>query len=260
MASNITVKSEDLTAKEFADITGIKICSDDEISEVNLATVKSNCLSQKTSSGFGDEEMHSIKSLHSTPHTTVHSTYNRQGSSDCHSRSSSTNKKLQIWEQEFWSNTAPLPINCSTSGSQEDLQTQIAWYPLSKSKSLHDQDNEPKFISRRRNTTHNATSPLAKHQEISNSEAQSYAEILPDATKLLSTSRSQPPVLRRGRFEITIENAIADCQLTESIKPTDQNQLLHSSSQHSSSQHSTLKTDNPELPKGDIIEWKRKRK
>ncbi|KAJ2960157.1 hypothetical protein NQZ79_g4533 [Umbelopsis isabellina] len=255
LASNITVKSEDLTAKEFADITGIKICSDDEISEANLATVKSNCLSQKTSNGSGDEEMHSLKSLHSTPHTTIHSTCNRQGSSDCHSRSSSTNKKLQIWEHEFWTNSPTLPTSFSKSGSQEDIQAQMACYPLSKSKSLQEHhDDEPRSISRRRNTTHNVISPLTKHQDMNDSGAQLYAEMLPNAAKLLNTTQSHPPVLRRGRFEITIENATTDSQL-DNTNTKDQNQLTQTTSQHS-----TVRIDNSELTKGDIIEWKRKKK
>ncbi|KAG2174168.1 hypothetical protein INT43_004188 [Umbelopsis isabellina] len=256
LASNITVKSEDLTAKEFADITGIKICSDDEISEANLATVKSNCLSQKTSNGSGDEEMHSLKSLHSTPHTTIHSTCNRQGSSGCHSRSSSTNKRLQIWEQEFWTNSPTLPSSFSKSGSQDDIQAQMACYPLSKSKSLQEHHNdESKHISRRRNTTHNATSPLMIHQGMINSGAQLYAEMLPNAAKLFNTTQSQAPVLRRGRFEITIENATTDSQLVENTNPKEQNQLSQTTLQNS-----TIRIDNAELTKGDIIEWKRKKK
>lgn len=256
LASNITVKSEDLTAKEFADITGIKICSDDEISEANLATVKSNCLSLKTSNDSGDEEMLSLKSLHSTPHTTIHSTCNRQGSSDCHSRSSSTNKRLQIWEQEFWTNSPTLPTSLSNSGSQEDILAPMACYPLSKSKSLQEHhDDESKFISRRRNTTHNATSPLIKHQGMHNKGSQLYTEMLPNAAKLFNTTQSQPPVLRRGRFEITIENATTDSQLVDITNSNDQNQLSQIASQHS-----TVMIDNAELTKGDIIEWKRKKK
>ncbi|KAI9276086.1 hypothetical protein BY458DRAFT_506322 [Sporodiniella umbellata] len=81
-ASNITVNSEDLTAKEFAEIAGIHILSDEEEEEVAIPEKK--CAFCSTS------DMSS--SLIVTNHT-VHSTL-----SSCSTSASNNN----IWDLEFW--------------------------------------------------------------------------------------------------------------------------------------------------------------
>ncbi|KAI8642293.1 hypothetical protein BD408DRAFT_186133 [Parasitella parasitica] len=118
-ASNITVNSEDLTAKEFADIAGIRILSEDDDHDFENDS-EGSLLKKKICAFCGDEE-NDIPSLVITPCRTNTSIYNKSEilmdddqdlDKDAAEYSSMVEQDPQIWDQDFWQRpgeSPPLP-------------------------------------------------------------------------------------------------------------------------------------------------------
>jgi hypothetical protein len=98
-SSNITVNSEDLTAKEFADIAGIRILSEDENDPIDSNAC--SLINKKICTHCGDEE-NNIPSLIVTSSNSSH----HNNASSILSKSSLYNDMIldepQIWDNDFW--------------------------------------------------------------------------------------------------------------------------------------------------------------
>ncbi|CAO3655297.1 unnamed protein product [Mucor hiemalis] len=113
-SSNITVNSEDLTAKEFADIAGIRILSEDELvdNDITMADEFNNLTThtapvKKICTFCGDNEESDIM----VPSLTVSRISHNNNSSVIRSSNSSSiicpsspedEEEPQIWDNQFW--------------------------------------------------------------------------------------------------------------------------------------------------------------
>lgn len=255
--SNITVNSEDLTAREFADMTGIRICSDDENMDDELVVERAST-PQKTCAS--DEELISHSSLFSTPHTTVYSNHITVSSLGGHSRTSSTLKKPQIWEQEFWKNSEdlqamPLPFNSLQQQEGYQIQNGILQLPKSKSVQLElyqhglrnnhrriDSSPIPSIPSIYGKST--ATDQQEASEKLKNEETQKPSEAVRMA------KNEKPTIIRKGRFEIIYGSPPEDSLLLSTIYPPDAG---------SPSFTSYLPSEQSNLLSGRTVEWKRKK-
>ncbi|KAI9301426.1 hypothetical protein BJ944DRAFT_243281 [Cunninghamella echinulata] len=124
-ASNITMNSEDLTAKEFADMAGIKIIPDDDNDDDrndhyltdysdnhhHFTTTTSTLTRTNTNNTSYTVNSHHTTTGHTTPHSSS-SSYHRQQHRQqqegnwsiisCDSSKSQSNP-TRIWDQQFWS-------------------------------------------------------------------------------------------------------------------------------------------------------------
>ncbi|KAI8142289.1 hypothetical protein BJV82DRAFT_616200 [Fennellomyces sp. T-0311] len=109
-SSNITVNSEDLTAKEFADIAGIRILLDNDTDNIydDLDNVS-------------DVVMHTV------------STEQRTHFSSC-----SSNRQPKIWDAEFWFDPCSPTNNNSTASSSGAIP---------RRRSVHHPDGQPRIFN-----------------------------------------------------------------------------------------------------------------
>ncbi|CEP18837.1 hypothetical protein [Parasitella parasitica] len=187
-ASNITVNSEDLTAKEFADIAGIRILSEDDDHDFENDS-EGSLLKKKICAFCGDEE-NDIPSLVITPCRTNTSVYNKSGimadddddnddrDEDAAEYASMLEQDPQIWDQDFWQRpgeSPPLP----PSPPQE---------PIQKTNTLLSTSIEP---------------PPILHELKRSSQ--------------YNVALNQDTYIKKGRFEIHLNSAASSNNMTESI-------------------------------------------
>jgi hypothetical protein len=253
--SNITVNSEDLTAREFADMTGIRICSDDENTDDELVVERSST-PQKTCAS--DEELISHSSLFSTPHTTVYSNHITVSSLGGHSRTSSTLKKPQIWEQEFWKNSEDLQAMPLLSLQQQEgyqIQNDILQLPRSKSVQLELYQHGLRSNHRRIDSSPMPSIPSIYEKSIATDQQEASEKPKNDETRRPSEAISmakneKPTIIRKGRFEIIYGGPPEDSLLLSKIYPPDAG---------SASFTSYLSSEQSNLLSGRTVEWKRKK-
>ncbi|KAL1928137.1 hypothetical protein VTP01DRAFT_3053 [Rhizomucor pusillus] len=106
-SSNITVNSEDLTAKEFADIAGIKILPEDESSSPKCSSCDEAMLfaESRRESTYSHADASSsglsVNCGHNNNNNNNNNNSNNNNSSSS-SSSSSSNSTPQIWDTAFW--------------------------------------------------------------------------------------------------------------------------------------------------------------
>lgn len=102
-SSNITVNSEDLTAKEFADIAGIRILSEEE-----TEGCKQKCKSEKICTFCGQEDNERLPSLIVTSRISQNSMIRGSDHSSIYCPPDSIHlspeeeEEHQIWDNQFW--------------------------------------------------------------------------------------------------------------------------------------------------------------
>jgi hypothetical protein len=105
-ASNITVNSEDLTAKEFADIAGIRILSedeDDDIAAMNAAVENQYSTNKKICSFCGDEDNDiMVPSLIVTTSRVSMRDSNNSSIIYPEEECEKEDEPPQIWDNQFW--------------------------------------------------------------------------------------------------------------------------------------------------------------
>ncbi|KAI9026524.1 hypothetical protein CLU79DRAFT_717493 [Phycomyces nitens] len=191
VSSSITVNSEDLTAKEFADYTGIRILSEDNNEEDSEDGDERKC-------GCDDEGIVPVlvRGTHgrhkSCDTTTLHVNEDSQISikSYCsmHSHDArSLYRKPQIWDSDFWRKPGqpqPLPQqpNLGHKRSGSSIPTTPPLLSL-------DQDPEPPIIHTMRRLNTLSTETLNQHTN---------SQLVP----------SRNCIIRKGRFEIHLESAL----------------------------------------------------
>ncbi|KAI8576328.1 hypothetical protein K450DRAFT_291619 [Umbelopsis ramanniana AG] len=255
--SNFTVNSENLTAREFADMTGIRICSDDEDLDDELVVERAST-PQKTCQS--DEELISQSSLFSTPHTTIYSNHITANSFGGHSRTSSTLKKPQIWEQEFWKNSEDLqamPLCFSSLQQQEGYQIENGMLQLPKSKSAQ---LEPYHHGLRNNHRRIDSSPMPStpsiYEKSMTIDERAASERMKDEKSrkpiepISKTKKEKPIVVRKGRFEIIYGSPPEDSLLLSKIYPPEAS---------SASFTDYMPDEESNLLSGRTVEWKRKK-
>lgn len=272
-SSDITVNSEDLTAREFADMTGIRIFSDDEATEDELAIVERSTTWQKMSNSCY-EDLNTHNSLVSTPHATVYSTHITGSSFGGHSKSSSTYKKPQIWEQDFWKNSEdlqeiPSNLNSTLILTQESGQTQRGLLPLTKSKSLqieicsqysvctnHRRRDSTPMLSVPKTVDRVPTDAVNMQMELAwNKTDHESCKNLVETAKRAKNGQGQSKVVRKGRFEIVYGSPPNDNSL---LNVVDNNPLLLSLEASPYIPYPSESTST--FLNGEIIEWKRKKR
>lgn len=253
--SNFTVNSEDLTAREFADMTGIRICSDEEDIDDELV-VERTSTPQKTCAS--DEELISHSSLFSTPHTTVYSNHITVSSLGGHSRTSSTLKKPQIWEQEFWKNSEDpqaMPLLSLQQQEGHQIQDSIVELPKSKSVQLELYHHGLRNSHRRMDSSPIPSTP-SMYEKSTATDQQEAPERLKNkethkASKAIRTAKNEKQtIVRKGRFEIIYGSPPEDSLLLSKIYPPDAG---------SASFTSYLPSEQSNLLSSRTVEWKRKK-
>ena len=121
--SNMTINSEDLTAKEFADIAGIRILPEDmmeEDEEGDYDSELSTAEERRFSKEYHDDEMmaSSVSSHHQTTKSSTdhHDRLSLLSYTSLSSYSTSVGgTKLKIWDHDFWSHPELSSIATTTS-------------------------------------------------------------------------------------------------------------------------------------------------
>jgi hypothetical protein len=256
--SNITVNSENLTAREFADMTGIRICSDDESLDDELVVDHASTL-QKTCAS--EEELISHGSLFWTPHTTIYSNHITANSFGGHSRTSSMFKKPQIWEQEFWKSSEDLqampsyfsPLQQQQEGYQ--IQSGILQLPKSKSVQLEPYHHGLRNNHRRIDSSPMPSIPSIYEKSMTIDQREASENLKDEDTQKPSESinmakKELPIIVRKGRFEIIYGSPPEDSLLLSKIYPPDA---------RSASFTSYIPDEKSNLLSGRTVEWKRKK-
>ncbi|KAI9289044.1 hypothetical protein BC943DRAFT_315856 [Umbelopsis sp. AD052] len=255
--SNFTVNSEDLTAREFADMTGIRICSDDESLDDEFEVERASTPQRTCAS---DEELISHSSLFSTPYTTIYSNHITANSFGGHSRSSSTLKKPQIWEQEFWKNSEDLqsmPLCFNSLQHQEGYQIENGTLQLPKSKSVQLEPYHRSLRSshRRIDSSPMPSTPFIYERSMTIEEPAASEKLKDEKTHKLSgpmdnSKKEKPIIVRKGRFEIIYGSPPEDSLLMSKIYPLDASSV---------SLNSYIPDEESNLLSGRTVEWKRKK-
>ncbi|KAF7729869.1 hypothetical protein EC973_003603 [Apophysomyces ossiformis] len=220
-SSNITVNSEDLTAKEFADIAGIKILSededhlDDDHDDHKCCCCEGDDVANRTASS---------RSGRTTPqrYDLVEEESQLSVKSYCSMHSHDTRscaRKPKIWDNDFWrkpgeDTLAPPNDTKQTVGKRRSRASVHGQLPPLPSPGL-----EPPILHelRRMNTV--------SSEKLSNQDAQQ-----------LTVQSTSSRVIRKGRFEIHLE--VTGGEQSEALDPN------------------VVKPNEPQ----DVIEWKRKQK
>ncbi|KAH8553988.1 hypothetical protein BGW37DRAFT_483063 [Umbelopsis sp. PMI_123] len=257
--TNITVNSEDLTAREFADMTGIRICSDNENIEDNL--VVDHCSTPQRTNALCHEDFILRNNSMWTPNATVYSNHITVNSFGGHSRTSSTFKKPQIWEQQFWENSDDLLATTSSLISlqhQKGDQIQQGSQQLPKSKSV-----QLELYSRSECDNHRRTdsspilsipstygkSLMINQQEASNNLPYEDKNAFSETIRRLIKS-GKPTVVRKGRFEIIYGGSTKESLPLSKLYPPDV---------PSASLTTFISDEQSNILLGQTIEWKRKK-
>lgn len=179
-ASNITVKSEDLTAKEFADIAGIRILSEDDDNDFENDNEYS-LIRKKICTFCGDEE-NDIPSLIITSNRMLRnndinnsSVYNRseimidddeeEQDEDLQEYDDSMFEEPQIWDQDFWQRPGqteelPEPASKATTSNANTIEQPPILHELKRNSQYNMTLNQDTFIKKGRFEIHlNSTAP-----------------------------------------------------------------------------------------------------
>ncbi|KAL9547567.1 hypothetical protein MBANPS3_006109 [Mucor bainieri] len=242
-ASNITVNSEDLTAKEFADIAGIRILPEDDIGEEqeerydddpdNLVAIERK-LSSGTSTNDDDIHMHTVSTASKSYLDYLDEHHRLSVISYVSLQSYSTSSKPKIWDNEFWLNPDEQHHHyqqCRISRSNS----------AATHRSNHTASNESttakKRLDRKPSTTVVVVEPPILHElRTRNSDKKA--------------DQNSHCVIKKGRFEIHLGDA------SDHIHH-------HHSDQQTTTTTTTITTTTAAAAAGtneSVVEWKRKRK
>ncbi|CAO3645580.1 unnamed protein product [Mucor fragilis] len=234
-ASNITVNSEDLTAKEFADIAGIRILPENDIGEEeerydddpdNLMVVE-----RKFSNGTSTDDdihMHTVSTASKSYLDYLDDHHRLSVISYVSLQSYATSSKPKIWDNEFWLN----PDHCQQS-SKISRSNSTATH-----RSHHTTSNEStttkRRLDRKPSTVVVVEPPILHELRARNSEKKA--------------DQNSHCVIKKGRFEIHLGDGSSTSGESSCILPTP------TANDHSDQQTATATTANE-----GVLEWKRKK-
>lgn len=188
--SNMTINSEDLTAKEFADIAGIRILPEDG----NLEEEEDDNAVRKYIDQEEDDDEDFIMNTASSRYTTPHD--NRLSFISYASLAShSTSSKLKIWDNEFWLNpevvtattTAAASVNSrSNSANIKEMATEAS-----------NASTIPNINSLERSSS--VTIATTKKVVVIDDEPPILHEL-----RRISSEKKEHCVIKKGRFEIQL--------------------------------------------------------
>lgn len=236
--SNITVNSEDLTAKEFADIAGIRILPEEEDEDEdkeeqdnldNLIEVK-----RKFSSGtFTDEDiyMHTVSTTSKSYLDYLDDHHRLSVISYASLQSYTTSSKPKIWDNEFWLNP------------EDYYQLQQNRISRSNSAATHQSiittSNEKKLLDRKPSKIVVVEPPILHELRTRNSEKK--------------VDQNSHCVIKKGRFEIHLGDGNSMSGESSCILPTTTANDTTTATNSNNSNHQTIINEG-------VLEWKRKRK
>ncbi|SAM05901.1 hypothetical protein [Absidia glauca] len=196
-ASNITVNSEDLTAKEFADMTGIKIIpdtddddNDDDKEKENDPNDKQPAIMHPSTPSIGGNQQQQPRPSYYSYHAGDEHDWSVLSSGSMHSQSSST----QIWDTGFWKRPDDVP-----PPPQQHL------LPPNPSLRKH----RSAVLQHRPTLSLPPPVPPVSSSKSHCHHAKSKSTCdLPIVHELLRIHSNQPdpPVIRKGRFEVQLES------------------------------------------------------
>lgn len=185
--SNMTINSEDLTAKEFADITGIRILPEENSIEDDIEVIEGyrRDIDREQRRFSQDEDVIMNNATISSRYTNDH--HERLSVLSCTSfQSYSTqNNKLKIWDNEFWSHPE-LPTMATVSRSNTTCSTNAG---KTTALSMSDGGLNRKLSTRSTTTTHLSEPPIL-HE-----------------LRRMNTTGNDTNFIKKGRFEIHLGNA-----------------------------------------------------
>ncbi|GAN06193.1 hypothetical protein MAM1_0115d05673 [Mucor ambiguus] len=252
-ASNITINSEDLTAKEFADIAGIRILPENDIGEEeeerydddpdNLIEVE-----RKFSNGTSTDDdihMHTVSTVSKSYLDYLDEHHRLSVISYVSLQSYSTNNKPKIWDNEFWLN--PEEHHHYLQGSRISRSNSTATH-----RSNHTASNESTAAKRlldRKPSTLVVVEPPILHELRTRS----------NENKADQNSRC---VIKKGRFEIHLGDGNSTSGESTCILPTTtaSDHIHHPDQQTTTTTATTTASAAISTANEGVLEWKRKRK
>ncbi|KAI7868187.1 hypothetical protein BDF14DRAFT_1742691 [Spinellus fusiger] len=240
ISSSITINSEDLTAKEFADYTGIRILPEDETSsDTSESEKRCECDDEEDvpvlSSACKGHGRH--KSCDTTTmHVNEDSQISMKSYCTMHSHDTRAFRKPQIWDSDFWRRPAVEGGNVAIhSADSRQLPTHARCSSIATT---------PPML----NLEHNSEPPILHTMRKLNTLS---SETLGSDNVQINLSHSGPRncILRKGRFEIHLET------------PADADDTMVSTRHPLENEPHDKSHDKPyELSEEAVVEWKRKQK
>ncbi|KAK4510581.1 uncharacterized protein ATC70_005012 [Mucor velutinosus] len=246
--SNITINSEDLTAKEFADIAGIRILPEDDIGEEerynddpdNLLDIE-----RKFSNGTptdDDIQMHTVSTTSKSYLDYLDEHHRLSVVSYVSLQSYSISSKPKIWDNEFWLN--PEDHHLYQQSIRISRSNSTATH-----RSNHTTSNESttskKLLDRKPSTVVVVEPPILHELRARNNEKKA--------------DQNSHCVIKKGRFEIHLGDGNSTSGEPSCIIPT----TTASDCSHYNDQQTTAATTTTATAGGaneGVLEWKRKRK
>lgn len=245
--SNITINSEDLTAKEFADIAGIRILPEDDSGEEeerydddpdNLIAIE-----RKFSNGTSTDDdihMHTVSTTSKSYMDYLDEHHRLSVISYVSLQSYSTSSKPKIWDNEFWLN----PEDHHHYQQQNKMSRSNS---AATHRSIHTTSNEStakKRLDRKPSTVVVVEPPILHELRTRNSEKK--------------MDQNSHCVIKKGRFEIHLGDGDPTSGESSCILPTT---TANDNSHHSDQQTITTTAANASTAANEgVVEWKRKRK
>ncbi|KAG0173844.1 hypothetical protein DFQ28_002551 [Apophysomyces sp. BC1034] len=218
-ASNITANSEDLTAKEFANITGIRILPEDDEDEDRKICCDEDIAihTVSTHSGLSDHCYYHYQSHQRTCHDDDEKESLYSGVSIQSRDTSFPHRKLQyqIWDSEFWQkpeNMHPSDENGYDSADPVAVDTTHMTENVGRKPSQRSTATMTTIQSER---TIPGEPPIL--QELRRMSSKQNGKSLNHDAQKVDSSRNC--VIRKGRFEIHLETADKKNQTEDSITP-----------------------------------------
>jgi hypothetical protein len=190
--SNMTINSEDLTAKEFADIAGIRILPEDE----DYVETEEQQMRRYNDQDESEEDfiVHTVSSRYTTQNHHERSSLISYASLTSHS----TTSKLKIWDSEFWLNPEEVTASRSNSTSKKDAIEGPAVVAVTTE------------LSRKPSAT-----LTAKKLVIIDNEP----PILHELRRINSEKKNDHCVIKKGRFEIQLGTVAVLLDNNDNDKP-----------------------------------------
>ncbi|CAO0794816.1 unnamed protein product [Mucor circinelloides] len=245
--SNITINSEDLTAKEFADIAGIRILPEDDSGEEeerydddpdNLIAIE-----RKFSNGTSTDDdihMHTVSTTSKSYLDYLDEHHRLSVISYVSLQSYSTSSKPKIWDNEFWLN--PEEHHHYQQQSKMSRSNSAATH-----RSIHTTSNEStakRRLDRKPSTVVVVEPPILHELRTRNSEKK--------------VDQNSHCVIKKGRFEIHLGDGDPTSGESSCILPTT---TANDNSHHSDQQTTATTAANASTAANEgVVEWKRKRK
>ncbi|OAD08488.1 hypothetical protein MUCCIDRAFT_76610 [Mucor lusitanicus CBS 277.49] len=243
-ASNITINSEDLTAKEFADIAGIRILPENDIGEEDEERYDEDPdslieIERKFSNGTSTDDdihMHTVSTASKSYLDYLDEHHRLSVISYVSLQSYSTSSKPKIWDNEFWLN--PEEHHHYHQSSRMSRSNSTATH-RSNHTTPHEPTTAKKLLDRKPSTVVVVEPPILHELRTRSSEKKA--------------DQNSHCVIKKGRFEIHLGDGNSTSGESSCILPTT------TASDHSDHQQTATTTTNTASSEG-VLEWKRKRK